>query len=461
MSMTHSSSPTEAYRNRLHCFIVIICHLRGSFHLTVMTNRRPHVADKLGAVTSVHSMLSSTSFFGKKRPLRKIQDFFHQRFTQKSCIASMTFWRAVIRLFFFFLCFIIVIITPSFSIDMSSPTSLMKAMVYGRQHVEQWQRPIPSLKNQSVLVKVMAAGLNPVDAKYVSGDKITSPRLKAFIKQKFIERHVIGFDFSGVVVASSDSSLFQTGDKVFGTMPPLQGTLCEYICAPFHQVAHKPPSLSFVQAAALPLVGLTALQSLAPHLPIHSILIIGASGGTGHVALSVSKALGIQQIVAVCSARNREFCVERGATHVIDYTVGDIATHIREYCQQHGLFGVILDCVTSADPRDARYNYPSQLLEFCTRRYIRLGGGSLDWFRAGWERTGLQCFGKEKLFWITFPNSSGQLEQLAEWGQDVAPYISRVLEFTPEQVQEGFDLILERRVQGKIVVRVGKEEETH
>jgi NADPH:quinone reductase-like Zn-dependent oxidoreductase len=364
-------------------------------------------------------------------------------------------WRAVVYFYFFFLFFI----NSSYSKKMSSPNSFMKAMVYGRQRVEQLQRPIPTLQRESVLVQVMASGLNPVDAKYVLGDKITHSRLKEFVKQKFVDQKVIGFDFSGVVVASSDSSLYKTGDAVYGTMPPLQGTLCEYICAPLHQVSHKPTSLSFVQAAALPLVGLTAVQSLTPHLPIRRILVIGASGGTGHVALSVSKALGVQDIVAVCSGRNRDFCVERGATHVVDYTVGDVAEQIREYCQQHGLFDVIFDSVTSADPRDAQHNYPSKLMEYCTHRYIRLGGGSWDWFRAGWERTGLQCFGKEKLFWITFPNSSGQLQQLAEWGESVAPHISRVLDFTPEQVQEGFDLILDRRVQGKIVVRVGNEKE--
>lgn len=97
----------------------------------------------------------------------------------------------------------------------------------------------------------------------------------------------------------------------------------------------------------------------------NSILIIGASGGTGRVAVSVTKALGIDNIVGVCSTRNMDFCKEQGATHILDFTKGKMQDLVEDYCQQHGNFDVIFDCVTSADPRDSQYNYPAKLKPYC------------------------------------------------------------------------------------------------
>ena len=111
-----------------------------------------------------------------------------------------------------------------------------------------------------MLCHVACAGLNPVDAKGLVGDKL--PEWLSGVGRSAIEGCVVGFDFSGTVVRAPESSNFKPGDAIFGTAPPMVGTFAEEIEVPLDQVAAKPPSLTFSEAAALPLVGLTALQSL-------------------------------------------------------------------------------------------------------------------------------------------------------------------------------------------------------
>ena len=142
----------------------------------------------------------------------------------------------------------------------------IRYMIYGKNgKVEERRKNIkpPSdtkVKRDHVLVRVHAAGLNPVDAKYVIGDKLP------FDTSSFVKGYTIGFEFSGVVVAiDGNEQFYKVGDEVFGSMPPLHGTLSEYIMAPKNQINHKPHSLRFIEAAGLPLVGLTAYQATWAH----------------------------------------------------------------------------------------------------------------------------------------------------------------------------------------------------
>jgi NADPH:quinone reductase-like Zn-dependent oxidoreductase len=348
-----------------------------------------------------------------------------------------------------------------------------------------WQQTnIPTATKGHVLVKVVCAGLNPVDAKNVIGDKL--PHSWTYFKQlyynKLLAGNIIGFDFSGNVQGCPDNGSFQKGDEVFGTMPPFHGTLAEYIVAPLHQVHYKSNKHSFAQAAALPLVGLTALQALSPHIQSSkgqdsatssssssstSVLIIGASGGAGHVACQVARNLGAQHVTAICSSRNAEFCKGRGATHVVDYH-NPSAELIETLKAAPGCpFDVVMDCVTSADPRDSSiHHYPSLLqapgngLVNEKYVYLRLGGATWDWFRAGVRRSTygmLNLFwGSEQLFWVRFPHSSSELKQLVQWADEgkLTPNLHNVYDFTPEAVQNAFDAMLSRRVQGKVIVQV-------
>ena len=317
-----------------------------------------------------------------------------------------------------------------------------------------------------VLIRVHAAGLNPVDAKKVIGDKL--PSFLNFISHRVVRGSIIGFEFSGEIVSLSPNqhnSPYKPGDAVFGTVPPFVGTLSEYIVAPVDQIYHMPKiasKLSYTQAAALPLVGLTALQALRPYAPKSSdsdqkaILIVGASGGTGHAAVQVAKALGWKEIIAVCSTKNVEFCRQSGATKVMDYTDKSGSEWWLDDTLRN--VGVVFDCVTSADVRDSQFDYPRKLLPLCKTKYIRLGGPTMDWFYAGCERVlPITCFrGKEKLFWIRFPDTSGDLQQLAQWCTEgkLTPSVSREVDFAPEAVQHAMEELLSRRVKGKLVVHI-------
>lgn len=331
---------------------------------------------------------------------------------------------------------------------------MMKTIVYGKTTVQSKLKAIPAPSRDQTLIRVFAAGLNPVDAKGVVGDKLPHSwtTLRRMTDSSMIG-NTIGFEFSGQVV-ECPSHVYQPGDEVYGSMPPFTGTLSEYVCAPLDQIQHKPAKLTHQQAASLTLVGLTALQALQPELNDgSSILIVGASGGAGHIAVQVSKCLGATTIVGLCSSRNAAFVKSCGATHVVDYGNNSFL----EELQQLGPFDVILDCVTSSDPRDSSWKYPKILLPLCRKRYLRLGGKSVEWIKAGCERVlGAKCFGKEKLFWIRFPKSSEELNQLKEWADEnrLTPTTSDVMEFTPEAVQQAFDRISDRRVQGKLVVRI-------
>jgi NADPH:quinone reductase-like Zn-dependent oxidoreductase len=345
---------------------------------------------------------------------------------------------------------------------------------------------IPTATAGHVLVKVVCAGLNPVDAKNVIDDKLPHSwtHMQEFYHDKLLAGHIIGFDFSGIVHDCPDGT-FQKGDEIFGTMPSLHGTLAEYIVTPLHQVYYKSKKHSFAEAAALPLVGLTALQALSPNIQSNqeeghdtapsssstSVLIVGASGGAGHVACQVARNLGAQHVTAICSGHNVDFCKAQGATHVIDYH-STTAQFILALKAAPGCpFDVILDCVTSGDPEDSSvHHYPTllqdrryALINIEKHVYLRLGGATWDWFRAGLRQSThgvLNLFwGPEELFWVRFPHSSNELKQLVEWADEdkLTVNLHQVYDFTPEAVQEGFEAMLSRRVQGKVVVQVADE----
>jgi NADPH:quinone reductase-like Zn-dependent oxidoreductase len=271
-------------------------------------------------------------------------------------------------------------------------------------------------------------------------------------------------------------------------MPPLQGSFSEYVKAPIHQVAKAPimggggggTTLSMEEMASLPLVGLTAWQALQPHIvPNQSnVLILGGSGGTGHIAIQLAKALGAKSVTTICSTCNVEFVKECGATYVIDYsTEEDIIVALQTHAMEHQgcPFDVILDCVTSGDPVDAEYRYPHRIrratnpsIVTSDHLYQRLGGPWTDWVRAGLARSGIfpQSWlwkdPQERLFWIQFPHSSKALEELTklvEHGQ-LKPHLQKQYPtLTANTVNQAFHDILSRRVQGKIAIRVASEDD--
>jgi NADPH:quinone reductase-like Zn-dependent oxidoreductase len=144
----------------------------------------------------------------------------------------------------------------------------MKCIVYSGcdASLVQQIRPLPKVRRGHMLVRVEAAGLNPVDAKEVMGDKLppTWTYTRSLLKSHILNGTIPGFDFAGVCVDESNpynvntKEQFSYGTKVFGTMPPLHGTLAEYISVPMNQVSTMPANITYQEAAALPLAGYVA-----------------------------------------------------------------------------------------------------------------------------------------------------------------------------------------------------------
>ncbi|MEU4080238.1 NADPH:quinone reductase [Streptomyces venezuelae] len=189
--------------------------------------------------------------------------------------------------------------------------------------VEQWggpenlveremERPVPGLGE--VLVRVHAAGVNPVDWKTRAGG--------ALIEWGTVP--AVGWDVSGTVEAVGPGvGIFRPGDEVFGMplFPKQAGGYAEYVVAPARHLAPKPASLTHVEAAALPLAALTAWQALvdtADVRPGERVLVHAAAGGVGHLAVQIAKARGAY-VIGTASAGKHQLVRELGADEVVDY----------------------------------------------------------------------------------------------------------------------------------------------
>jgi NADPH:quinone reductase-like Zn-dependent oxidoreductase len=215
----------------------------------------------------------------------------------------------------------------------------MKAIVY-HQHgapdvlrCENVPKPVP--KDHEVLIKIHAAALNPLDWRIVRG----GPRLvRVVVRLMRLSIGRPGVDFAGEVEAVGPNVKdFKPGDRVFGGC---RGAFAEYACARESKIAEAPKNVTFEQAAALNVAGLTALQGLrdtAKVQPGQKVLVNGAAGGVGTFAVQIAKSLGAE-VTGVCSTRNVEMVKSIGADAVVDYTKEDFANRPEQY-------DVIFECV--------------------------------------------------------------------------------------------------------------------
>ncbi|WP_067623968.1 zinc-binding alcohol dehydrogenase family protein [Alicyclobacillus acidiphilus] len=179
------------------------------------------------------------------------------------------------------------------------------------------EKPVAS--GRDLLVQVRAVSVNPVDT------KIRSPKDRVEEQPK-----ILGFDAAGVVVeAGSDCTLFKPGDEVYYAGTNIrQGTNAEFHLVDERIVGRKPKNLSFPEAAALPLTGLTAWEAFADRLGLSldpgantgkSVLIIGAAGGVGSIATQLAKRAGFNVIGTASRPETVKWVVERGVDHVINH----------------------------------------------------------------------------------------------------------------------------------------------
>jgi NADPH:quinone reductase-like Zn-dependent oxidoreductase len=182
--------------------------------------------------------------------------------------------------------------------------------------------PVPEAGPRDVLVRVHAAALHP-------GDVFVAQGLPLMLRLAFGLRRpglgVPGRDLAGTVVAAgSRVAGLAVGDEVFGWTA--RGSLAEFVAAPARNFVRRPAGASMAQAAALATSGLTALQAcrdVARIRPGQRVLIVGASGGVGHLAVQIAKSLGAH-VTAVCSAANLDFMRALGADRAIDYAAEDV-----------------------------------------------------------------------------------------------------------------------------------------
>lgn len=304
--------------------------------------------------------------------------------------------------------------------------------------IEEIERPVPI--DNEILVKVYASGVNPIDwvARRGGNDAI-----RPFLKLPM----TLGWDAAGIVEAvGSHVTDFKVGDAVFGSPNfPGDGSYAEYVAANANQFALKPQSMPFNEAAGVPLAGLTAWSGIFVFGNLQAgqrILVNGASGGVGSLAVQFAKAKGAY-VVATASAANLDFLKQLGADEVIDYKNQDFEEILKD-----------MDVVFDASPvRDSntRLKAVKVLKEGGTLVSTNLDFPFSDEVNAALEK-------KNAKGALTLTQVKKEfLQQMAQWIDEgrVKVYISKV--YPLEQVADAHLESETWHVKGKLILEVVKE----
>jgi NADPH:quinone reductase-like Zn-dependent oxidoreductase len=194
--------------------------------------------------------------------------------------------------------------------------------------LQEVEKPVP--KEHEILIKVRAASVNPYAWRHLRADPFFIRLMGAgLLKPK---HKILGADVAGRVEAVGGGvEQFRPGDEVFGDGG--YGAFAEYVCVGENRVVPKPAGLTFEEAAAVPMAGLTALQGLRDKGRIRAgqkVLVNGASGGVGTFAVQIAKAFATE-VTGVCSAAKMDLVRSIGADHVMDYAQEDVTRSGRRY----------------------------------------------------------------------------------------------------------------------------------
>lgn len=321
----------------------------------------------------------------------------------------------------------------------------------GASELRDVAKPVPG--PDEVLVRVRAAGLNPVDFKIREG------------KLKTVQRYplpaVLGNELAGEVDAvGAGVTRWTPGDRVFArTAKDAMGALAEWAVLPQHLLAAIPPQLDFTTAAGVPLAGLTALQALRDEIalkPGSRVFIPGGAGGVGTFAIQIAKWLGAE-VITTASPRGRALVERLGADQVIDYTTQQFEDHVRDVDGVFDLlggetlnkaFGVVkpggLVVSVAAMPE------PQTALKDLGRGK---GLAALFWVASLPLRLRARRHGVRYRFLFMHPSGSelAELAALIEAGK-LEPVIDRVFEF--DRTADAFAYLEAGRAKGKVVVRI-------
>jgi NADPH:quinone reductase-like Zn-dependent oxidoreductase len=317
----------------------------------------------------------------------------------------------------------------------------MKAFVYEKYgppetlRLAEVDKPAPDADH--VLVKVRAASVNAADWHVLRGKPLFSRATLGLLRPK---RQVLGVDIAGQVEAvGSGVTRFRPGDEVYANLLDHgYGGFAEYVSAPVDVMSLKPPSLSFEEAAAVPMAAATALQGLRRHgelQPGQRVLINGASGGVGTFAVQLAKAYGAE-VTAVTSTRNLELVRSLGADHVLDYTTTDALGGGQRY-------DLILDTVGNRSVPDLR------------RALAQGGKAAVTGFTSVAKLLAVSLRGGKDIAQVQAHVTTRDLELLSELIEagKVRPQIDRRYRFT--EIPAAIAYLEQGRARAKVVAEVG------
>lgn len=322
----------------------------------------------------------------------------------------------------------------------------MKAIVYKKYgppdvlKVTEVEKPIP--KDNEVLVKVHASSVNFGNLVLLKGE----PFLARFAFGLFKPKYAIpGGDIAGTVEAvGKDVTQFQPGDEVFGDLSGCGwGGYAEYAAVPEMALALKPANLSYEEAAAVPMAGVTALQSLRDKgriQPEQKVLINGASGGVGTFAVQIAKSYGAE-VTGVCSTRNVDILQTLGADNVIDYSKEKFTENNQSY-----------DLILGVNGHQPLADYKRALKH--NGIFVHVGGSGAQMFQAMTVGAWISKTSSKKMG--TFLQRANQndlvlLKELIEAGK-VKPIIDKQFAFS--EVAEAFRYFEQGHAQGKVVITI-------
>jgi NADPH:quinone reductase-like Zn-dependent oxidoreductase len=342
-------------------------------------------------------------------------------------------------------------VDPLYTLRQNAPQSsgntleerFMKAIVrtrYGPPDVLQFtevEKPTP--KDNEVLIELYAASLNPLDLFSMRG----VPLIRLIPALRAPKHKVLGADIAGRVEAiGRQVKQFQPGDEVFG-VSFTGGGFAEYVCTVENRLALKPASISFEDAAAVPVAAITALQGLRDKGRIRrgqKVLVDGASGGVGTFAVQIAKSFGAE-VTAVCSTRNVDTARSLGADHIIDYTREDFTQSGQRY-----------DLILGANGHHSIFDYRRALSR--DGIYVAVGGGLFQIFQAASLAQLLSLISSKKTcFFIANMNRKDLvfLKDLLETGK-LVPVIDR--RYPLSDAAEALRYLEEGHARGKVVLTV-------
>ena len=328
----------------------------------------------------------------------------------------------------------------------------MKAIVYHEfgspdvLRLEEVDKPVPN--DNQLLIKVRAVSVNPLDWHFMEGTPyIARPLAFGFLKPTVTR---LGVDYAGTVEAVGKNGSCRSSSRAMRSMEISLALLPSMSLLRDKALALKPASLTFEQAASIPVAALTALQALRDNgklQPGQKVLINGASGGVGTFAVQIAKSFGAE-VTGVCSGRNVELVRSLGADHVIDYTKEDFTKRAERY-------DLILDNVGNQPLSGFRRVLTP------TGKYVVVGGGGVNDSRWTGPLIGvikmltLKPFVTQEMRMMLADMSRKDLASLADLIQTgkVKPVIDRTYTFS--QLPEAMRYLEEGHARGKVVVTVG------